>query len=224
MDRLTRLTRSILGERLQLIETAGSLYEARTMLTRSAFEVLMLDLNLNGKDGFDLLKNLASCSFHIIVVSAYPQRAIEAYDLGVIDFVSKPFDEMRLSQSFERVLAAPSQRSHFAKFLAVRSCGRIELVPLEEIEYIKADGPCSLIVKRDGTEKTHDKMLKNLCQLLPPWFERTHKSFAVNLHAMTGLESTANHKHFLTFLSGRKVPVSRAKAKDLRARVTEAGR
>ena len=189
------------------------------MLLATQFDVLMLDLNLNGKDGFDLLKQFASRSFHTIVVSAYPQRAIEAYDLGVIDFVTKPFDKLRLTQSFDRLMATRGPRSHFARFLAVRACGRIELVPLEEIEYIQADGPCSLIFKQDGSEKTHDKMLKNLCQLLPPWFERTHKSFVVNMQAITGLQSSANHKHFVTFPSGRKVPISRAIAKELRDRM-----
>lgn len=219
MDRLVRLSRAILGNRMQLIETAGTLDEAKSTLEKADFDVLMLDLNLNGRDGFDLLKQLAARPFHTIVVSAYPQRAIEAYDLGVIDFVTKPFDQARLSQSFERILATTAQRSHFAKFLAVRSAGRVELVPLEEIEYIQADGPCSLIVTQDGSEKLHDKMLKNLCQLLPPWFERTHKSYLVNMRAMTGLQSNANHKSFITFTSGRKTPVSRGMAKDLRARI-----
>ncbi len=216
MDRLCRLTRAILGGRLQSLETAHTLPEAQDKINHGLFDVLMLDLNLNGQDGFELLKGLSSRSFHTIVVSAYTQRAIEAYDLGVIDFVPKPFDQDRLKQSFQRILGSDTQKTHFAKFLAVRSFGRIELVPLDDIEYIQADGPCSLITQKDGSTKSHDKMLKDLHQLLPPHFDRVHKSYLANLEAMSGLQSGANHKNTLTFPSGRSIPLSRTKTKELR--------
>jgi len=84
MDRLTRLTRRILGCRLENLDTATTLDEAQGLLENGAFDVLMLDLNLSGKDGFELLKGLTARSFHTIVVSAHTQRAIEAYELGVV--------------------------------------------------------------------------------------------------------------------------------------------
>ncbi|MDQ8187490.1 LytTR family DNA-binding domain-containing protein [Pelagicoccus sp. SDUM812002] len=216
MDRLCRLVRNILGDSLQSLETATTLPEARKQLDQAQFDVLMLDLNLNGQDGFELLKKLSSRAFHTIVVSAYTQRAIEAYDLGVIDFIPKPFDEERIKQSFKRILGSDTQRSHFAKFLAVRNHGRIELVPIQDIEYIQADGPCSLIAQKDGSLRSHDKMLKDLHQLLPPQFDRVHKSYLANLESISGLYNGGNHKHTLTFPSGRDIPLSRSKAKELR--------
>jgi len=201
MDRLTRLTRRILGCRLGNLDTATTLDEAQGLLENGAFDVLMLDLNLSGKDGFELLKGLTTRSFHTIVVSAHTQRAIEAYELGVVDFVGKPFDEERLAQSFKRVSTMNAERNHFAKYLAVRTLGKVELVPLEKIEYIQADGPCSRIVKMDG---------------LPPWFERTHKSYVANMNCVSGLELGSNHKNFICFASGRKTPISRAKIRALK--------
>jgi len=109
-----------------------------------------------------------------------------------------------------------AQRNHFAKYLAVRKLGKVELVPLEKIECIQGDGPCSRIVKIDGTENTHDKMLKDLCVLLPPWFERTHKSYVANMNCVSGLELGSNHKNFICFASGRKTPISRAKIRALK--------
>lgn len=219
LDRLTRLTRAILGDRIQKLATATTLDEAQRALDREPFDALMLDLNLNGKDGFDLLKSLVARPFHTIVVSAYPQRAIEAYDLGVIDFVTKPFDEERLARSLDRALGGSALRDHFAKFLAVKQAGRVELVPIEEIEYIRADGPCSIIVTASGQERRHDKMLKELGQILPPSFERAHKSYLVNLPAISGLASGGNRQSFVRFPSGRQAPLSRAKATELKARL-----
>ncbi|MBD5778138.1 response regulator transcription factor [Pelagicoccus sp. NFK12] len=219
MDRLKRLTRNILGERLQNLATAQSLAEAEATLNNSACDVLMLDLNLNGRDGFELLRKLASRSFHTIVISAYTSRAIEAYEHGVIDFVPKPFDEERLAQSFRRILGHDTQRTHFAKFLAVRCHGRIELVCLDEIEHIQADGPCSHIIKTDGSRRAHDKMLKDLELLLPPSFERVHKSYIANMAAVSGLAMGPDHKNFLQFSSRRSIPLSRSKTKELKAKL-----
>ena len=217
MDRLVRLSRTILGPRLRKLETAGSIDQARIRIADALFDIVLLDLNLNGKDGFDILKEFSARSFQTIVVSAHTRRAIEAYEHGVVDFVPKPFDEARLARAFGRAAGAARQDSHFAKFLAVRSAGRIELIGLEEIEYIQADGPCSLIAKTDGSQRAHDKMLKNIALLLPAHFDRVHKSYLANLRAITGLRAGPDHRNVLTFPSGREIPLSRRKAKELRS-------
>lgn len=222
MDRLVRLSRNILGSRIQSLDTATSLSAARASIESVEFDLLLLDLNLNGKDGFDLLRDLASRPFHTIVVSAYTQRAIEAYDLGVIDFVPKPFDEERLARAFDRILSSNTHKDHFAKFLAVRRAGKIELVALDEIESIAADGPCSIITKTDGSTHRHDKLLKDIEQLLPPHFDRVHKSYLANMNAVAALENAGNHRHSLRFHSTRQIPLSRPKAKELRNHLKKA--
>lgn len=219
MDRLLRLTRSILGSRIASIDTATRLSKAEELINRNRYDLLTLDLNLNGKDGFDLLKELSSRSFQTIVVSAYTERAIEAYELGVLDFVKKPFDEERLSQAFGRILHSDTVRDHFAKFLAVRNSGRIELIPLDEIDFIQADGPCSLIFKTDGTRSRHGKMLKDLQLILPHYFGRIHKSYLANLKHTAELQSLPHHKHTLRFASGQEIPVGRSQARSLRDQV-----
>lgn len=219
MDRLVRLTRKVLGEELKLLKQETTLAAAQARLQSEPLDVLMLDLNLNGEDGFQILRNLVSHSFHTIVVSAYPQRAIEAYDLGVIDFVTKPFSEERLSQSFNRVLGLQANRGHFAKFLAIRQQGKIELIPLNDIEYIQADGPCSRVATTTGKTLTHDKMLKNLSAILPDSFERVHKSYLVNMRKVIRLERGNDHKNFVAFASDSRIPVSRSKIKRIAAAI-----
>lgn len=220
MDRLVRLSRSSLGNRIYHLETAANMAEARASMESDVrFDVLLLDLNIDGQDGFDLIKELATHSFQTIVVSANTQRAIEAYDLGVVDFVGKPFDQERLQLAFERAIGVNASTNHFAKFLAVRSGGRIELIGLDEIEYIEADGPCSVIQKSDGSKRTHNKMLKSIQKLLPNQFERVHKSYLVNMAAINGMRAGPDHLNLLTFPSGRSAPTSRSKTKELRSRL-----
>ena len=216
-DRIVRLSKSILDNRLSLIETADTLDDGIRFLEENKIDLLLLDLNLNGKDGFQVLREVASKSFHTIVISAYPERAIDAYELGVIDFITKPFDETRLKLAFERVDSRESSgREHFAKYLAIRKFGLIELVALENVNYIQADGGYSQLFLLDGRNEMHDKMLKDLCKLLPPSFERIHKSYVVNMKLVKGIHSKGSHKHFIVMSNDAEIPLSRSKYKELK--------
>jgi len=217
-DRIIRLTKSIFENRLTSIHSADTLNEGIAFIENHKIDLLLLDLNLNGKDGFDVLREVTSHAFHTIVISAYPERAINAYELGVVDFITKPFDENRLRIAFERVEGrSQGGREHFAKYLAIRKFGRIELVALEDVNYVQADGGYSQLYLIDGRNEMHDKMLKDLCFLLPPHFERIHKSFVVNMKLVKGIHSKGSHKHYIVMNSGIEIPLSRSKYKELKA-------
>lgn len=217
-DRIVRLSNNILGSKLDSIDTADTLDAGANFLKHNEIDLLLLDLNLNGKDGFEVLREVASHAFHTVVISAYPERAIDAYELGVIDFITKPFDETRLKLAFERVEGRNRNgREHFAKYLAIRKFGLIELVSLEDVNYVQADGGYSQLYLTDGRNEMHDKMLKDLCNLLPPSFERIHKSYVVNMKLLKGIHSKGSHKHFVVMQNGAEIPLSRSKYKELKS-------
>lgn len=217
-DRIVRLSRKILQDKLESIHVCDSIDEGLEIIKTSIIDLLLLDLNINGKDGFQVLHELTSQSFHTVVISAYPERAIEAYELGVLDFITKPFDEARLKKAFNRILGhSETVREHFAKYLAVRKFGLIELVSLEDINYIQADGGYSQLFMVDGRREMHDKMLKDIACLLPTKFERIHKSFIVNMKRMKGIVSKGSHKHFIVLENEAEIPLSRSKYKELKS-------
>ena len=77
------------GKNLQLY-FSESISETEKIFTEKTIDLLFLDLQLNSEDGFDLLKRIVSESFYTVIVSAFTDRAIEAYNYGVLDFVPKP--------------------------------------------------------------------------------------------------------------------------------------
>lgn len=216
-DRIIRLSKKVLGPQLKSIASCDSIEEGLSAIRSQVIDLLLLDLNLNGEDGFDVLREIVSQSFHTVVISAYPERAIEAYELGVIDFITKPFDEIRLKKAFDRVMGKTRNgRDHFAKFLAVRKFGLIELIAIEEISYIQADGGYSQLHLSSNRREMHDKMLKDLCGLLPACFERIHKSFVVNMNQVKGITSKGSHKHYVVLKDDCEIPLSRSKYKELK--------
>ena len=134
-SRLERLVTKVLGSRLESLKVLPSLPSARAFLRSSPLDVLFLDLNLNGKDGFSLLEEAVAGSFATIVVSAHHEQALRAFELGVTDFVAKPFVAERIAQSLARVEGRePRLRERLVR-LAVRRGGGIELVEVDEIRY-----------------------------------------------------------------------------------------
>lgn len=84
--RLERLSRDALGDALTGLHHAFDLEDARTLLDAQPIDLILLDLNLAGDDGFDLFQTDIGLA-RVIVVSAFPDRAIEAFGHAVLDFV-----------------------------------------------------------------------------------------------------------------------------------------
>ncbi len=213
--RLERMVKEILGENLGTIHCIETLRNSETFITKYSIDVLFLDLNLNGQDGFELLKSAVSEPFQTIVVSANTDRAIEAYEYGVLDFVPKPFDKNRLIKAFERLERADAQVDHTAKMLVVRNLSRLQIVPVEQIRYLQGAGDYSEIHLYDGSSVLHNKSLEALMKILPDSFIRIHKSYITDLNYIANLRIYGGGKYECALKDGTMLPVSRTRYKEL---------
>lgn len=214
--RIERMTLDILGPGVQSLTHIGVLDEAMKYIESSALDLVLLDLNLNGDDGFDLLTTAVSGSFHTIVISAYKNQAIRAFEYGVLDFVPKPFNRDRLEQAFNRVVAKEKKENNEIKFLAVKKRGNIQLIRIEDIVYIKGAGVYTELFLKGGTKELHDKSLEKLEQLLAHSFERIHKSYLVKMVEVKGITVESGSKYMAELMNGEFIPIGRTKYKDLK--------
>ena len=178
-DRIEKFTRRILGNKLRELWRSQDFKEGKNLIDQKEIDVLLLDLNLNGDDGFLLLQDVLSHPFQTIVISANTNRAMEAFSFGVIDFIAKPFSQDRLAKSFNRIEHAlnPPQA---CEFLSVKLRGSIHLIAVTDIQYIEADHNFSTIHLKNNRKYLHQKSLQNLMLLLPFHFLRIHRSYIVN--------------------------------------------
>jgi len=217
--RLERFCTEILGHRLESVRVATLFSEASARLDESVIDLLLLDLNLNGRDGMDLLKASVAGSFHTIIVSANTEEALRAFEYGVIDFVPKPFSRERLAQALDRVTARGGRAASAARYLAVKKLGRVELIEIDRILYVEGAGAYAELVLDDGRRELHDKTLEKLHALLPPVFERVHKSYVVRLSAVKALHAHEGSRHEAELRNGVRLPVGRTRYRELRARL-----
>ncbi|TGN10401.1 response regulator transcription factor [Leptospira ilyithenensis] len=99
---LRRLLEKVLGNDIEAIFHEASLVQSENYLKESQIDLLFLDLNLFGENGFDLLNTVPTTNIFTIVVSGNTDQALSAFEYGVIDFIAKPVSEDRLRLALER--------------------------------------------------------------------------------------------------------------------------
>lgn len=218
-QRLERFCREILGEKLEAIRVAAVYSEAAARLDETPIDLLLLDLNLHGRDGMELLKTSVAGSFHTVVVSANTEQALRAFEFGVIDFVPKPFSKERLAAALARATERDGRTAGAAKFLAVRKYGKVELVEIDRVLYVEGAGAYAELVLDDGKRELHDKTLEKLHALLPPVFERIHKSYVVRWTAVKALHASEGSHYEAELKNGQCLPVGRTRYKELREKL-----
>lgn len=215
--RIERMTHDILGDSLHSLTHVDVLSNAVAFIKDNPLDVLLLDLNLNGENGFDLLTSAVSESFHTIVISAYKDQAITAFEHGVLDFVPKPFNRSRLEQALNRITSKTTASSP-TKYLAVKKRGKIQLILIEDVQYIKGAGAYSELFLSNGTKELHDKSLEKLEQLLADSFERVHKSYLVKMSEIAKIKVETGSKYMAELTNGTIIPIGRTKYKELKAK------
>jgi DNA-binding LytR/AlgR family response regulator len=217
-QRIARLCRELLGPSAQ-IDCASSLDDADDALRKRAIDLLLLDLNLQGEDGFTLLHRAIAATFHTVVISAHADRALDAFALGVLDFLAKPFPKARLAQALERAQVASRTSGRAAQQLGVWRARGVALVPVEEIAWIQADGDYSALQLMNGRRELHDKTLDRLQQLLPAAFVRIHRSYVVNMRQADTLLVEGGGRYRLRMQGGTELPVGRSRVQSVRERL-----
>jgi len=155
--------------------------EAQSLLSQKNIQLVFLDINLPMLSGLNFLKTLINPPL-IIVTTAYPEFAIEGFELGVIDYLLKPF-------SFERFLKAVNKASEklnmlrateqSSPFIFIKADKKVYKVDLENILYIEATGDYLKIYIVETNYLIHST-LKNFLEDLPSSsFLQVHKSFII---------------------------------------------
>lgn len=210
-QRLQRFCQQFFAAEPVHLHCLDDLHEAQDWLSEQPVDLVLLDLNLNGRDGFELLQRCNAGAFYTIIVSAHTDQALQAFDYGVLDFVAKPFSQARLEKALTRVQDVQWRSDTPMNYLAVKSAGALQLIALAEVSYIRASGHYSELVLRDGQIKLHDKSIDKLNRLLPANFERIHRSYVVPLQLIERLLVDAGGKYGALLTNGVELPVGRSR-------------
>lgn len=215
-NRLNRMISEILKDRRYSLKEAEQPNQAIELIKANAIDLLFLDLNLHGEDGFDILTSFLGHAFHTIIVSAYSERAIKAFEFGVLDFVPKPFTKHRLMQSIQRFEDSSFKSKYPAKYIPYRIRSDIYFVDIADLCYLKAQGNYSELHSINAPMQLSENLLHRLESILPSNFQRVHKSYIVNFKFVKRLINHGSGRHAVELESGEQIPVSRNKFQELK--------
>lgn len=213
------LVKQIVKKEITSIHIETTLDNALSYLNEKPIDVLLLDLNLNSKDGFTILQQVVSNSFHTIVISANTNRAVEAFEYGVLDFIPKPYSKERLKAAFKRLKSSHALDGHAIKYLSVKKGFTVQLIPIENIRYFKSANIYVELHLKDKQTVIYDKPIKLLEPLLSANYYRIHKSYLVNIDTIETLQILGGGQYCAVLKSGDCLPVSRQKIKELKTKL-----
>jgi two-component system, LytTR family, response regulator len=236
-----RLRRMLDGlEGVTVAGEAGSAGEAREALAAEPVELMLLDVQLPGEDGFELLRSLERRPA-VVFVTAFDHYAVRAFEENAVDYLLKPFRRERLLQALERArheLERPEELSRrLAELLggldpsrapspwlerfAVRIGARQLILKADEVLWFGAED--KLVFAATATDRhyvnfTLDELERRLD---PRRFARVHRGAIANLDFAAALRPgfAGTYRLQLKDAARTEVPVSRARARQLRERL-----
>ena len=170
---------------------AGTIAEAKKLLSENSFDVVFLDIQLRGGSGFELIPFIGR-STQIIFITAYDEYAVRAFEINALDYILKPVTASRLSESIERLKSGKagwkSASPKTGPFepddrVFVKTDSGQSFVCLEEILVISSIGGNYAALKlKNGESLLSRKTLKQWEKILPESvFIRIHRSTIINL-------------------------------------------
>ena len=203
---------------INVLGTAASVAEAVVQCQRIQPEVVFLDIEMPGGNGFSLLEKLAPVPFKVIFVTAYDAYALEAIKCSALDYILKPIDRNELIKAVDKLRPEASQSQQLdnlgaflqggQKKIALSLADEIRLVKLEDIIRIEADNNYCHFSLNNDEEVIVSKHLGHYYALLKGLgFVRVHQSHLVN---RTYLDRFVKREGgYLILTNGHQVPVSR---------------
>ncbi len=211
--------------------------EAAAELARLRPALAFLDISMPGRTGVQVADALVDDNVPtaIVFVTAYDEHALQAFEVGALDYLVKPVDRQRFDQTLTRierrglVTRAPEYRDElrvlleslhreagYRKRFVVRSPKGHYFVQAKDIECVTADGNY-LVLQAGGRTHLIRETLKTFVDSVDPaQFVRIHRSVVVNVAFIARIESEGHGEYRITTTGGARVESSRAYGEQLR--------
>ena len=176
--------------------------DAIELIAEKKPDLVFLDIQLSGENGFDLLKKIP-VNFNVIFVTAYDEFAIKAFDVNASDYLLKPVDPKRLELALKRIKDEPSELNpdvkkfdyHDSIYVKQNNC-TARFIEINSIIAISSVANHSKIETLDGNSYVILKTLKQWEAELPEaFFIRIHRSTIVNLKYIVNINNYSKTHH-----------------------------
>ncbi|MEO8104192.1 MAG: LytTR family DNA-binding domain-containing protein [Betaproteobacteria bacterium] len=216
---------------LLIADEAANGVEAIDIINQGGIDIVLTDIRMPVMDGLEVARHVAKLDAppRLIFTTAYDQYAVKAFELNAIDYLLKPIRQERLLTALIKAVVVRSAKADAVsasaqarrKHLSIHERGKIVLVPVDDILYLKAELKY-VTVRTAQKEYLLEESLTRLEEEFPGMFTRLHRNTLVTTAAVTGFEKVADGVddegdgggggvHWVAVIRGvpEKLPVSR---------------
>lgn len=203
---------------LELVGEAENVEVAFDVITATQPDLLLLDINMPGKTGFDLLEMLDESPL-VVFTTAYDEYAIKSFEFNTLDYLLKPVSVKRFAAAIEKVVArqqsipepvaVPTQRLQEHSQIFVRDGEQCWMVKLTDIHLFEINGNYTRIYFQKNKPLIY-KSLNQVEEKLPPsLFFRTNRQQIINVQYIREVIPWFNGKYKVMLTTGQEVELSR---------------
>lgn len=220
---------------IDIVAECGTVRSAIDAVRRHAPDVIFLDIQMPLQDGFALLGSIEHDVLPAVVfVTAFAEHAVQAFRVGALDYLVKPFDDETLRASTERVRAyvtsarergrravatletADTLKPRLVR-LAARDGDRTVFIASDDIDWIESSGDHVRIHAHGKAYATRTTMQAMQKRLDPARFIRLHRGIIAAVSAIRELHPYSRGEFVARLTDGSTVPLSRRRQKRVRA-------
>ncbi len=190
---------------LQLVDTCPDATKAMEVIHNENIDILLLDIQMPDISGMEMLK-LINNKPSVILTTAYSEYAVDAFSLGVVDYLLKPFDYARFLQAINKAVSQKNNVQEYVPetpndYMMIKADYKLYKVNYDDLLFI--EGQHEYVTFHTKTKRiTALYSLRNLEETLPKdKFIRTHKSFIVSIKNIEDIDKTN------VTVAGNKIPV-----------------
>ena len=190
-------------DNLELVLSTGNPIEFINFTQKNKLDLIFLDIEMPELSGLEILRSMINPP-KVILTTAYSEYALESYNYGVVDYLLKPIKFERFLKAINKVSISSitqPERNNKSEELQIKHDGMPVNIPFTSILYIQSFGNY-LKIFTDVRMYLISETLINITSLLSENFQRTHKSYIINLTRVTKATKT-----FL-LIDNHKIPVS----------------
>jgi two-component system LytT family response regulator len=205
---------------VEIIGECGSGTEAILAIQTLMPDLLFLDVQMPGCDGFDVLEQLGTAVPKVVIfVTAYDQYAVKAFEAEALDYLLKPFSDARFARALERAKSALREGKGQQTRLLVKSSGRVTVIKTVDIDWIEAADYYACLHVKGKTHLIRRSLADLEAELDPAIFCRVHRSAIVNLERVAEIALDESGDHEVILSDATRVRLSRNYRDQFQARL-----
>lgn len=223
---------------VEIVGEAAGGAEAAELIKREQPDLVFLDVQMPGCDGFEALAKVGdAASPAVVFVTAYDEHALRAFEINAVDYLLKPYDDARFAAALQRAKEevrrrsadqvntrltqlleylqhddarpAPARDDGATDRILVKSSGEILFLKAEEIDWIEAEGDYMKFHVGGRAHLMRETMARLEARLDPKRFIRIHRSTIVNFDRLRKLSPSFAGEYAVILHDGTKLKLSR---------------